>query len=32
MSTSYGEDETAWSLPAATRMNTEFQKVAEPEP
>ena len=26
-STSYGEDEAAWSLEAATRMNTEFQKV-----
>ena len=26
-STSYGEDEDAWSLPAATRMNTEFQKA-----
>jgi len=27
MSTSYGEDESAWSLKAATRMNTEFQKA-----
>ena len=26
-STSYGEDEDAWSLPAAIRMNTEFQKA-----
>ena len=26
-STSYGEDETAWSLEAATRMNTEFMKA-----
>jgi len=26
-STSYGEDEDAWSLAAATRMNTEFQKA-----
>eukprot|EP00729_Bicosta_minor_P001427 gene1427-15849_t len=26
-STSYGEDEAAWSLEAATRMNTEFQKA-----
>jgi len=26
-STSYGEDEDAWSLEAATRMNTEFQKA-----
>jgi tripeptidyl-peptidase-1 len=26
-STSYGEDEAAWSLPAATRMNTEFMKA-----
>jgi tripeptidyl-peptidase-1 len=25
-STSYGEDEDSWSLDAATRMNTEFQK------
>merc|ERR1712166_149030 len=26
-STSYGEDEAAWSLSAATRMNVEFQKA-----
>jgi len=26
-STSYGEDESSWSLPAATRLNTEFQKA-----
>jgi tripeptidyl-peptidase-1 len=26
-STSYGEDEDSWSLDAATRMNTEFQKA-----
>jgi len=26
-STSYGEDEDAWSMAAATRMNTEFQKA-----
>ena len=26
-STSYSEDEDAWSVPAATRMNTEFQKA-----
>eukprot|EP00754_Rhynchopus_humris_P040635 Rhum_TRINITY_DN23719_c0_g1::Rhum_TRINITY_DN23719_c0_g1_i1::g.178621::m.178621 len=26
-STSYGEDESSWSLEAATRMNTEFQKA-----
>jgi len=26
-STSYGEDESAWSVAAATRMNTEFQKA-----
>merc|ERR1711934_1184137 len=26
-STSYGEDEDSWSLAAATRMNTEFQKA-----
>ena len=26
-STSYGEDENSWSLPAATRLNAEFQKV-----
>jgi tripeptidyl-peptidase-1 len=26
-STSYGEDERAWSLPAATRLNTEFMKA-----
>jgi tripeptidyl-peptidase-1 len=26
-STSYGEDESSWSLEAATRLNTEFQKA-----
>ena len=26
-STSYGEDESSWSLPAATRLNTEFMKA-----
>jgi len=26
-STSYGEDENSWSLEAATRLNTEFQKA-----
>jgi tripeptidyl-peptidase-1 len=26
-STSYGEDEASWSLPAATRLNVEFQKA-----
>ena len=26
-STSYGEDESSWSLPAATRLNTEFVKA-----
>lgn len=26
-STSYGEDESSWSMAAATRMNTEFQKA-----
>eukprot|EP00403_Amphidinium_massartii_P007095 CAMPEP_0178377058 /NCGR_PEP_ID=MMETSP0689_2-20121128/3723_1 /TAXON_ID=160604 /ORGANISM="Amphidinium massartii, Strain CS-259" /LENGTH=592 /DNA_ID=CAMNT_0019997101 /DNA_START=105 /DNA_END=1883 /DNA_ORIENTATION=+ len=26
-STSYGEDEGSWSLPAATRLNVEFQKA-----
>jgi tripeptidyl-peptidase-1 len=26
-STSYGEDENSWSLAAATRLNTEFQKA-----
>jgi len=26
-STSYGEDENSWSLPAATRLNTEFMKA-----
>ena len=28
-STSYGEDESSWSLPAATRLNTEFMKAGE---
>ena len=26
-STSYGEDESSWSLPAATRLNAEFMKA-----